>query len=81
MEIKVLGMGCSRCSQLEKDVFNVLAELDVAADVEKVEDIQKIMSYKVMAMPGLVINGRVKSAGRELKPDEIKRFILEELQR
>ncbi|MDH7479321.1 MAG: thioredoxin family protein, partial [Syntrophomonadaceae bacterium] len=59
MEIKVLGMGCARCDQLVRDVFNSLAELDVAADVEKVEDIQKIMSYKVLATPALVINGRV----------------------
>ncbi|NPV93052.1 MAG: thioredoxin family protein [Firmicutes bacterium] len=79
MEIKVLGMGCSRCNQLEQNVFNALAEMDLAADVEKVEDVKKIMEYKVMAMPGLVINGKVKSAGRELKPEEIKRLIREEI--
>ena len=79
MEIKVLGMGCARCDQLVRDVFNSLAEMDVAADVEKVEDIQKIMSYKVLATPALVINGRVKAAGRVLKPEEIKRLIREEL--
>ena len=72
-------MGCSRCNQLEKDVFNALAELDVAADVQKIEDIKEIMSFKVMAMPALVINGKVKSAGKDLKPIEVKRFISEEL--
>ncbi|NPV89489.1 MAG: thioredoxin family protein [Firmicutes bacterium] len=79
MEIKVLGMGCANCNQLEMDVFNVLAEMNVDAEVEKVEDVQKIMSYKVMGMPALVINGKVKVAGRVPKSAEIKRFITEEM--
>lgn len=79
MEIKVLGTGCSRCQQLEKEVFNALAALDVVADVEKVEDIQKILSYKVMSTPALVVNGKVKVAGKVPKLDEIKKYISEEL--
>lgn len=64
MKIEVLGAGCARCKQLEKDVYNALAELDIAADVYKVEDIKKIMSFKVMSTPALVIDGQVKLAGR-----------------
>ncbi|MDH7498072.1 MAG: thioredoxin family protein, partial [Syntrophomonadaceae bacterium] len=58
MDIKVLGPGCARCKQLEQQVYNVLAEMDVAANVEKVEDIQKIISYRVMSTPALVVNGK-----------------------
>lgn len=79
MEIKVLGPGCSRCESLEKEVINALAELDVAADVKKIKDIQQIMSYKIMSTPGLVINGKVKVTGRVPKRDEIKKYIQEEL--
>ncbi len=79
MEIKVLGPGCSRCENLEKEVINALAELDVAADVKKVKDIQEIMSYKIMSTPALVINGKVKVTGRVPKREEIKKFINEEL--
>ncbi|HHT65035.1 MAG TPA: thioredoxin family protein [Clostridiales bacterium] len=78
MEIKVLGTGCAKCKQLEKDVFNALAELDLAADVEKVQDIKKIMSYKVMSTPALVVNGKVKVAGRVPRADELKKLITEE---
>ncbi|MGE5423555.1 MAG: thioredoxin family protein [Ignavibacteriales bacterium] len=78
MEIKVLGTGCAKCKQLEKDVFNALAELDLAADVEKVEDIKKIMAYKVMSTPALVVNGKVKVAGRVPRPDELKTLLNEE---
>lgn len=79
MEIKVLGPGCARCESLEKEVINALAELDVAADVKKVKDIQEIMSYRIMSTPGLVINGKVKVFGRVPRRDEIKKYIQEEL--
>ena len=75
MKIEVLGSGCSRCKQLEKDVYNTLAELDIAADVIKVKDIQKIMSYKVMATPALVIDGQVKVAGRVPRKEELLNYL------
>ena len=75
MKIEVLGTGCSRCRQLEKDVYNALAELDIAAEVEKVEDIKTIMSYKVMATPALVIDGKVRIAGRVPRKDELHKLI------
>ena len=64
MIIEVLGPGCSKCKQLEKDVNSALKELGVTAEVSKVQDIQKIMSYKIMSTPALVIDGQVKIAGR-----------------
>lgn len=75
MKIEVLGTGCAKCKQLEKDVYNALAELDVAADVTKVGDIKKIMDYKVMITPALVIDGQVKVAGRLPKKDELYKYI------
>jgi small redox-active disulfide protein 2 len=77
MDIKVLGMGCARCHDLEKRVRQAVAEAGLAAEVEKIEDIQKIMTYQVMAMPGLVIDGVVKSAGRLPSVEEIKNWIQE----
>ncbi len=77
MKIEVLGTGCAKCKQLEKDVYNALAELDVAADVTKVQDIQKIMSYKIMSTPALVIDGKVKIAGRLPRKEELHRYLQE----
>jgi small redox-active disulfide protein 2 len=75
MEIKILGTGCPRCKAVEKAVINALAEMDLAADVSKVEDIVKIMSYGIMHTPGLVINGRVVVSGRIPSVSEIKELI------
>lgn len=35
MDIKVLGQGCIGCEHLERDVINVLAEMDLAANLFK----------------------------------------------
>jgi len=78
MEIKILGPGCPRCQEVEKRTINALAELKVAADVEKITDIKKIIEYKVMGTPGLVINGKVKCVGRIPRLDEIKAWIQQE---
>lgn len=78
MEIRILGPGCSRCNEVEKRTIDVLAELNVAADVQKVTDMKRIIEYKIMATPGLVINGKVKCSGKIPGKDEIKKWIEEE---
>jgi small redox-active disulfide protein 2 len=77
MEIKVLGPGCPKCGEVEKRVKNALAELHVAADVEKITDIKKMMSFGIFGTPGLVIDGKVKSTGRIPRIEEIKAWIRE----
>ncbi|MGZ5488188.1 MAG: thioredoxin family protein [Candidatus Aminicenantales bacterium] len=77
MEIKVLGPGCPKCGMVEKRVKDALAGLNVAADVEKITDIKKMMSFGILATPGLVINGKVKSTGRIPRIEEIKAWIQE----
>jgi len=79
MIIKILGTGCSKCQTLEKETINALAELNVAADVQKVTKMNEIMQYDVMLTPALVINEKVKAAGKVLKPEEIKEMIKQEL--
>lgn len=75
MKIEVLGTGCAKCKQLEKDVYSALAELNIAADVSKVQDIQKIMSYKIMSTPALVVDGQVKIAGRLPRKEELHSYL------
>lgn len=77
MKIEVLGTGCAKCKQLEKDVYNALAELDIAADVAKVQDLKQIMAYKVMSTPALVINGQVKISGRLPRKEELHNLLKE----
>ena len=64
LDIKILGSGCANCAKLEKVTKESLAQLGIEAQVEKIEDMQKIMSYGVMSTPALVINGVVKLTGK-----------------
>ncbi len=64
MNIKVLGTGCSNCKTLEKTVYKALEEMNFSAQVEKIEDIQKIMSFGIMRTPGLVIDDKVLLSGK-----------------
>jgi small redox-active disulfide protein 2 len=77
MDIKILGTGCPKCKALEKNTREALEELGIAADIEKVTEINKIMEYDIMFTPGLVIDGEVKSSGKVIDKDEIKKLIVE----
>lgn len=78
MKIEIFGPGCHRCLHLEKMVKDIISELNISADVEKVNDITKIVDAGIMQTPGLRINGKIKSFGRVPKPEEIKKWIAEE---
>ncbi|HAF30701.1 MAG TPA: thioredoxin family protein [Bacteroidales bacterium] len=75
MEIKVLGTGCPKCKALEKATRDVVAEMQIEANISKVEDIMKIMEYGVMHTPALVVNGKVVLSGRVPSSNEIKELI------
>jgi small redox-active disulfide protein 2 len=62
--IKVLGPGCNQCDRLEREVIEVLSEMNLSADVEHVRDIKEIGNYGVLGTPGLIINGKVMSVGK-----------------
>ncbi|NMG16877.1 thioredoxin family protein [Aromatoleum bremense] len=61
--VKVLGTGCANCKNTVKLIEEVARAKGVEIALEKVEDIQAIMSYKIMATPGVVIDGQVVHTG------------------
>lgn len=79
MQIKVLGPGCQKCHALEKAVREVIQEMGLAADIVEVKDINEIVSHGVLLTPGLVINEKVKSSGKVLSKNEIKKYIKQEM--
>lgn len=62
-DIKVLGTGCANCKNTVKLVEEVAHAKGVEITLEKVEDIQKIMTYNIMSTPAVVIDGQVVHAG------------------
>jgi small redox-active disulfide protein 2 len=78
VEIRILGTGCPKCNELERLCFNVAAQHNIDADIQKITDITQIMSYGVMQTPALVINGKVKIAGKLPTPSTLLHWIQEE---
>ncbi len=75
MNIKVLGGGCKSCEMLLKAAREAVAARGVDAEVEYITDWEKIMTYGVMRMPALLIDGRVVSAGKVLKAKEVEQLL------
>ncbi|MCL2390670.1 MAG: thioredoxin family protein [Endomicrobia bacterium] len=75
MEIKVLGTGCAKCKTLMNLVDETIKELNIEADIEKIEDINKIVSYGVMNTPALVINNKVVLSGSLPSKKELAELI------
>ena len=62
--VKILGTGCPRCERLELLVGKAIRQLGLHVTVEKVTDINEIISYQSLSVPTLMINERVVAAGR-----------------
>jgi small redox-active disulfide protein 2 len=75
MEIKILGTGCTNCTNLEKSVREAVAELNLDASVVKEEDIVKIMNYGIMRTPAMVVEEKVIFYGRVPSVNELKEML------
>lgn len=81
MEIKVLGTGCKKCRATKEAIKQVLAERGDPSRIVEVSEMSEILKYKVMATPGVVIDGEVVSSGRVPSKSEIEEWLLPEASR
>lgn len=74
-KIQILGTGCPKCKKLTEAAETAARELGVAYEIEKITDVNRIISFGVMMTPALAIDGVVKAAGKVLTPQEIKTLL------
>ncbi len=77
MKISVMGPGCPKCKKVFENVQKAVSELNLSAEVVKIEDIQEIVNAGVMVTPALAVEGEIKSVGKVLTSDEIKKILIE----
>lgn len=77
MKIEILGTGCAKCKTLFEVTREAVAQSGQFAQIEKVEDVSKIMGYGVMSTPALVIEGEVKITGRVPGVEEVLHLMKE----
>lgn len=75
MNIKVIGAGCEDCERIYDYVIEAVSELGMEAEIEKVEDLIEIVKLGVMSAPTIMIDGKVVSAGRKLKKNEVVKLL------
>jgi hypothetical protein len=79
LDIRILGKACMSCNRLNTMVFDILQRLGIAADIVLIHDPDEIWRFGVLSTPALVINGKVKSAGRIPIPAQVEEWLKEAL--
>jgi small redox-active disulfide protein 2 len=75
MKIQVMGPGCPKCAEAEKNVKEAVAEAGIDAEVIKVTDFQEIASFGVFSTPAVAIDGEVKVAGKAPSKKEVLNWL------
>ncbi len=73
--IQILGTGCPKCKQLTENAEAAAKELGIEYELEKVTDINEIISCGVMMTPALMIDGQVATAGKVASVEKIKQML------
>jgi small redox-active disulfide protein 2 len=74
-KIHILGTGCAKCKLLAEHAEAAAKNCGISYDLEKITEINKIMSFGVMMTPALVIDGEIKAVGKVPSVDEIEKML------
>jgi len=74
-KIQILGPGCWKCHKLAENAEAAARELGIACQIEKITDINEIMSFGVMRTPALAVDGQIKTAGKVPSSEEIQSIL------
>ena len=75
IKLQILGTGCAKCEKLRELTEQAAHELGIEYEIEKVTDLNDIMSFGVMMTPGLAVDGVVKISGKVPHVAEIKKML------
>jgi small redox-active disulfide protein 2 len=75
MKIEILGTGCPKCEKLYENAQAAVDKAGGENEITKVTDLKEISGYGVMLTPALVIDGKVRSAGKIPSVDEIASWL------
>ena len=74
MKIEIVGMGCPKCQATETIVRQVVEDLHLDAQIEKVEDLAQIVERNVLFTPTIIVDDNVKIAGHVPSLEELKKL-------
>ena len=71
-KLQILGTGCPKCQKLTEHAEKAAQALGIEYELEKVTEIDQIMSFGVMMTPALVVDGAVKVVGKVPSVEQLK---------
>jgi len=74
-KLQILGTGCAKCANLAAATEQAANSLGLEYQIEKVTDLKEIMTFGVMMTPALVVDGKVKVAGRVPSVEDLKKML------
>ena len=74
-KLQILGTGCPKCKKLAEQTEAAAKALGIEYELEKVTDINQIMSFGVAMTPALAVDGEVKVAGKVPSVNDIQTMI------
>jgi len=75
MKIEIYGSGCTKCKKTEEIVRQAVKELNIKAEISKIEDLQKIIDKGIMMTPAVAVDGVVKILGRVPSIQDVKKIL------
>ena len=76
MKIEIVGAGCPKCKATENVVQQVVEDLELQVQIQKVEDMDQIIARGVMMTPAVIIDGTVQIIGHVPSPEELKNCLI-----
>ena len=80
-KIQVYGPGCANCQKLYELTSKTVKELEADFTIEKIEDINSMVSAGVMRTPALGFDGEIVTQGKLPSESTLKNWILERINR
>ena len=73
--LEILGMGCAKCNALAERTEQAARELGLEYRLEKIVEVERLASFRILSTPALAINGAVQFAGRVPTVTAIKELL------
>lgn len=75
MKLQILGTGCAKCNQLAASTKAAADRLGLDYEIEKVTDFIRFAEFGVMITPALLVDGKLKVAGRVPSDVELEKML------